>query len=337
MLFIVLYVVIPVLCLVGIQKRHELKNIFDKNTTLAMRGVGMLFIVFTHMSKSNLCTETYFFYVSGVIGVAICFLVSGYGLHISYKRNFCYLERFWIPKILRLLLPFWTAYIYYWLSLLIRGESFEMVEVVKNLIAFTFPGVTLWYLKIQLLMYAIFYFSYRFFKKSWMKIAGVVIATVVYIIVAVAMGLASFWYNTCLFFGLGVLLAEYQDKILPFIRKNWVCVVNSCVFVLIYAILYFFGRMNMDWIIDTVYMLCFCSVLIWFFQRFMRFRILETLGKYSIEIYLFHIVISGEMFSALRPAAYILTPLVCVLIGIPVHWGTDQVIKFFKNKKIQEK
>ena len=85
MIAIVLYVVVPMMCLLGVAKREKIDSFLDKDATLAMRGVGMLFIVFTHMAATNVCQDTYFFYVSGVIGVGICFLVSGYGLHISIK------------------------------------------------------------------------------------------------------------------------------------------------------------------------------------------------------------------------------------------------------------
>ena len=333
MLAIVLYIIIPILCLLGVRKRNSEENALTKEATLAMRGLGMLFIIFTHMAQRNICTETYFFYVSGVIGVGICFLVSGYGLHISYKKKSAYLKRFWTPKILRLLLPFLAAFTYYWLSMLIRKENVELSTVLKSLVTITFPGVTLWYLKIQLLMYAVFYITYRFIKSTWMKIGSVFAIAVVYSVIAGAVGMEMFWYNTCLFFPLGLCVAEYQDQILPFVRKNWVFIVAGGISTGLYAVLYFFGRMNLEWIIDNVYMFFFCIGLMWIVQRFANFRILEILGKYSIEIYLFHIAISGECFSPTNPVAYILTPLICVLIAIPVHWGTDRVMRLCCGRK----
>lgn len=331
MIAIVLYVLFPIFVFFGIKKRAITNDFLDVDATLTMRGIGMLFIVFTHMAAANICPDTYFYYVSGVIGVGICFLVSGYGLHISYKKKPDYLKRFWLPKLLRLLLPFLMAYAIYWLSKMISGETVQVKSVISSLLTFTFPGTTLWYLKIQLLMYAAFYFVYRFIPKENIKIAGVFIIAIVYICIAALCGLKQFWYNTCLFFPVGLLLAEYQGKILPIVRKNSVFSVFVATFVGMYGILYFFGRLNLDFLIDTVYMAFFCLILLGGVQHFTHFRLLKTMGKYSIEVYLLHIVLGGAWTDATKPLAYLLVPLVSLVVGIPIHWLSEKTTKALLN------
>ena len=315
---IVLYIVVPALCLLGMRKRECLENSLRKDATLAVRGAGMLFIVFTHMAKANICKATYFFYVSGAVGVAACFFVSGYGLHMSYTNKPNYLKGFWKGKLFRLLLPYVAAYGLYVLLTAVRGNPMTAADTAYHFFTITLPGVTFWYMKIQLLMYAAFYVSYRFLKSTRMKIAGVFFIAAVYILAAFKAGMASFWYNSCLFFPLGLVLAEYRERILPVARKNGVFVVSSCAFAGLYAVLYFYGRLNLDFLIDTVYMLCFCTALLWLVQRFTGFHVLTVLGKYSIEIYLIHTVIGGY-FDAGTAYAYCLLPLVSLLLGIPVH------------------
>lgn len=318
MLAIVLYVVVPILCLFGTKSKYYENSVLSKDETLMLRGIGMLFIVFTHMVKTNICTSTYFFYVSGVVGVGVCFLVSGYGLHLSYKNKNQYLEHFFGSKILRLLIPFIAAYILYFALKAIRGEDVIVTEMLTNLLTVTFPGVTFWYLKIQFLLYVFFYASYRLLPEINQKIVGVVALSLGYITVAKILGLELFWYNSCLFFSLGLVLAEYQSEVLPFIKNKYIITINVMAFVFLYLVLYYFGRLGIDWLFDMIYMVFFSGITIWFVQKRKDSWILKILGYYSIEIYLIHTVIGGY-FDSTRPLSYILLPLVSVIIGIPVH------------------
>lgn len=336
MLALVLYIVIPALCLVGVHRRGSVENMLDKDTTLAMRGLGMLLIVFTHMAAGFICTSTYFFWVSGTIGVAICFLVSGYGLHISYKNKNNYLRSFWMPKIMRLLVPFWLALAAYWIRMYMEDRTMSTQALLKSLFTVTFPGTTLWYLKIQFLMYTAFFFAYHYLKEAKLKIVGVFVATVCYILIAAAIGMEPFWYNTCLFFPLGLFLAEYQDFIFPIIRKKCVALMSLAIFACLYAVLYFFGRLNLDFLFESIYSLVFCVVLLWFVQIFSGSYILIMLGKYSIEVYLLHIVIGGILPND-RPLSYILTPAISILLGIPVHWISGKVTHLLFHYRKQVK
>lgn len=332
MLAIVLYIIVPLLCLIGIKYDKDEKNILSKDDTLTMRGIGMLFIVFTHMVKGNICPSTYFFYVSGGVGVAICFLVSGYGLHVSFKKKSNYLHPFWGSKILRLLVPFIVIYIMYLGLSLVRGDIITLAGIVKDILTVTIPGVTFWYLKIQLLLYVIFYVSYRLFSDVRYKMISVVVLTIIYVVLAKICGLELFWYNSCLFFALGLYVAEYQDKILYFLRNKLVFVINSLFCMILYLVLYFFGRLGIDWLFDTVYMMLFCGLALWLVQKWKESVVLRTLGYYSIEVYLIHTVIGGY-FDAIRPINYILLPLVSFCIGMPVHWITTRITSVVLNNR----
>lgn len=330
MLVIVLYIIVPLLCLVGTKIEINQGDVLTKDQTLIMRGLGMVFIIFTHMVETNICTSTYFFHVSGVIGVAVCFLVSGYGLHTSFKRKNNYLENFWNGKILRLLLPYIAAFILDLILAKFEGSSLYIKDICGNLLTVTIPGVTFWYLKIQFLLYIFFYFSYRIFSNMRNKIVGVTFFTIVYIVIAKLYGLDLFWYNSCLCFVWGIILAEYQSKILPLLRNNSLLIVMGGGFTLLYLILYFFGRLQIDWIFDMVYMTLFCGIVLCLVQKINGSLILKLLGYYSIEVYLIHTVIGGY-FDSTNPLSYILVPLVSVIIGIPIHQISKRLISL--NKK----
>ena len=331
MLAIVLYIVVPILCLFGIRGKDCENNVLSKDETLMIRGIGMLFIIFTHMVKENICTSTYFFYVSGVVGVGVCFLVSGYGLHMSYKTKDKYLENFFGTKILRLLLPFMAAYSLYFMLKIFRGENVTAIETLNNLLTVTLPGVTFWYLKIQFLLYAFFYISYRFVTKINYKIFSVIFLSIGYIMLAKLFGLELFWYNSCLFFSLGLILAEYQSKILPLLRNKNVFLINGLAFTFLYLVLYYFGRLGIDWLFDMIYMFFFAGLAIWFVQKKGDSWALKLLGYYSIEVYLIHTVIGGY-FDSTQPLSYILLPVVSVIIGIPIHQISTKLTNFILRR-----
>lgn len=320
---VVLYLVIPLLCMLGIKRREPQGNRLEKDATLAMRGVGMLFIMYTHLVKGHICTATFFFYVSGIIGVAICFLVSGYGLHAQYVSKREYLEHFWGGKLLRLLVPFVLSCLVYLAYSWLAGKELILSETLRSFLTIRFPKTTLWYLKIQLLLYLLFYLAYRFLPRNSWRIAGVFVAVFVSIAVMKWAGFKSFWYNTCLFFPLGLLLAEKQEHILPFARKNKVVICAGAVFVFLYLVIYFFGRLNLDWLIDNIYMLCFCLILLWGVQKFAGFRLLEQFGKYSIEVYLLHIAVGN--FDSSLAINYLLEPFLVLALSIPVHEASRRI------------
>ena len=77
---VALYLFVPLCCLWGVSSYKQQSDCISKDITLRIRGCGMLLIVFVHAIENYINPQTFFIYVSGVIGVASCFLVSGYGL-----------------------------------------------------------------------------------------------------------------------------------------------------------------------------------------------------------------------------------------------------------------
>ena len=78
-LIIVFYFVIPAICLIGVEKKPISALLIEKDTAIELRGLSMLLIILAHAVGTDSNYATFFFYVSAILGVGMCFLLSGYG------------------------------------------------------------------------------------------------------------------------------------------------------------------------------------------------------------------------------------------------------------------
>lgn len=299
-LFFVFYLLLPAACLIGVRKRRPSDSL-DHELSEELRGLGMLLIVMAHAVKSTDNYATFFFFVSAILGVGACFLLSGYGLYKSLKAKTGYLDHFLAKKFSRVLIPFVLLFL---LSLFfdwIHGDELRLRDILLNFVTLRFEGSLLWYLKIQLLLYVFFFLAFRFFSGS-RAIAAVFVLTVSYIVISACCGLKSYWYNTCLFFPLGVLLARYDYAVLPVITKKTCVAVSSIIFVLLFCFIFFFGRLNLEYLIDTAYILTFLAAAVGFFSYWRGSRVLSFFGKRSMEVYLIHtLLLKRDLFGIFSP------------------------------------
>lgn len=320
----VLYLIVPLCCLWGVSIHKEEGLSLSQDITLSIRGVGMLLIVFVHSIENDINLQTFFIYVSGVLGVAACFLVSGYGLHKSFGRKEGYLRGFLQTKALRMLLPYVVLYIAYLMFSLFAGDTPSLSVIAGELLTLRMDGLLLWYLKVQLLCYVIFYLCYRFIPGKKARIAAVFGGIVLWMLLAMALDLSATWYNTCLFFPLGLLLAEYEKPVLNLLKRPAAILVNTGATVILFAVIYFFGRFGLDLVYDWVYMLVFNAALIGMLLHIRGSRLLNAFGKYSMEIYLLHVLLLEEdplaLFCPDDGRSYLLIAAISLLTAVPLYY-----------------
>lgn len=330
-----LYLILPLCCLWGISIHREQSDSIPQNVTLSIRGVGMLLIVFVHASENYITAQTYFIYVSGVLGVAACFLVSGYGLHKSFTQKNNYLRGFLQNKALRMLLPYVILYIMYLVFSLFACDTPSLSVIARELLTLEMDGLLLWYLKVQLLCYVIFWLCYRFIPCGKVRIAAVFGGIVLWMHLAMVLELGVSWYNTCLFFPLGLLLAEYEKPVLRLLKKPAAILVNTGLTVMLFAVIYFFGRFGLDLIYDWVYMLVFNAALIGMLLYFRGSKLLNAFGKYSMEIYLLHLLLLREnplsLFHADKGSSYLLITALSLLTAVPLYYLCNWLMKPIKK------
>lgn len=315
---------------IGMKKQPESDNL-SKDATTSIRGIGMLLIIFAHAVESYVNTYTFFFYTSAILGVSACFLVSGYGLYVSYQKKDDYLKGFLLPKFARLLIPYLIFYALYLISSVITGNLPTIKQVGYELVTLQMDGLLLWYLKIQLLMYVFFFISFRFIKSEKVKTLLLFLLTVIYCIVVWRFGLKTYWYNTCIFFPIGVLLGKCRTIVIPIFRKRWCIIVSGFLTLMVLVFIYLFGRVGFDILIDSCYMLFFNVFMIGIFCRIGHSVFLNIIGKYSMEIYLAHLLLLNNniygLFSPEKGITYLLLIALTVAISAPVFYISNYMNK----------
>lgn len=326
-----LYLIVPLLCLWGTSFRRDEVNGLSQDITLSIRGVGMLLIVFVHVIQDYINLQTYFIYVSGVLGVAACFLVSGYGLHKSFVRKAHYLKGFLQTKALRMLLPYGVLHIVYLVFSLFADDTPTLSVIAGELLTLQMDGILLWYLKVQLLCYVIFYLCYRFIPGKTARMTAVFGGVILWMILAMALDFGVSRYNTCLFFPIGLLLAEYEEPVLGLLKKPGAILFNAGATVMLFAVIYLFGRFGLDLMYDWIYMLVFNAALIGMLLHIRGSKLLNAFGKYSMEIYLLHLLLLKEaplsLFRCDDGVSYILIAALSLVTAIPLYYLCNRLMK----------
>lgn len=184
---------------------------FGKQDSYFLRSIAIMMVITAHYSnyiyKLNENRVWNLFNKLGRYGVALFFLVSGYGLVCSIKeKNLDY--HFLLRRIKCLYFPFIVMQLLALVYIGMPGNSLSVKEWF-----YYFTGVDYWYIVVIFFLYCGFYISMKYFKK-YPEIALFVLVSVLNICLALR-GCEEWWYLTNYVFCLGVFLAihERNDKI----------------------------------------------------------------------------------------------------------------------------
>lgn len=332
-----LYLLVPLLSLLGmkINKSND-RNSLSIDTTTTARGVGMIMIIFSHGVVETAITNVTFFYsVSAILGVSLCFLVSGYGLYFGYENKTKYLDGFISKKIVKLLLPYFVLYVIFLIYDIING-GLNFKDVLLEIITLRMNGMMLWYLKIQLLLYLLFFLVYKYIPKEKTKLPLLFILVIAYIIIMWIVKVEMYWYNTVLFFSLGCLLCKFKDKLIPFIKNKAIIALASIGTCGVFLIIYLFGKFGLDYFVDSIYMLAFNIAVLGVLSYLSNSKLLGFIGKYSLEIYLFHCLLLSinpfGFFDATKWYSYVLLLIITCAISLAINFVCNKVYKLIFNK-----
>ena len=172
-----------------------------------------------------------------------------------------------------------------------------------------------------------FYLAFRYCRSERNAIIWVFVAIALYLVYCDWWMYGDWWYNTIIMFGVGILFAKYDKKIIGFMKKGYIPVFLLAV---VFAIAFFWGGMHTNavlnsWREDYKYewmrwahifsqmLACIFFVLaILLLQLKVRIgnRFLDWMGKITLEFYLIH-GLFVEIFSycfleqQYRPVCYI--------------------------------
>lgn len=338
-----------------------------------LQGMIAVSIVFHHLSQyittyGNEWKGPITLYSSmGILFTTIFFFCSGFGLMTSFQTKPDYLKTFIKRRIPAVLIPFLISNIIYFLFV---GVYFDRVDSVIDslvcIIGIRLINTNTWFLVEILLLYLAFYLTHHFIKKPC-KAMGVLSAFVgILMLVSLLLChdnsekggrwfMGEWWYNTTIFFLVGMYTARYYTKIIAFFKKHykWLLPVSVVAFFLMFdleeVVLRSFGYYK-EWeghpgygakfftLIAQILVCATWLVMVLLISMKVRFknRVLILLGKISLEIYIIH-----ELFKLYLVYNYersdvvlFLWVLVCsIAVAIPLHMLHQLLIRLISGPK----
>ena len=363
----IVYIYYPVLVfLLFFKSRFFTKNQWNEdflslNQTKALQGFSAICIVFHHLSQktaANWIPSEYIihgldpFVNIGYLFVAIFFFFSGYGLFLSYKTKENYLQNFIKHHIGTLLLTLILSnFLYLW------GRSWFQTDFsISSYLSIGEPFLTnpyAWYIFTLLIIYLVFYFSFKYAKSEKAAILFTSLGVLLYIIFCDFMIYGTWWYNSVPAFIAGLLFAKNKETIINRSKKSYILILILSVLITIscFSIALIDKNIINRFVILIAQMICSVSFVITVLLLGMKIKIgnrfLAFLGSITLEIYLIHglfVQLFGYCFitEASLSKYYIknlpLYVLVVLVLTIPLafllHFVVGKIKLFFtKNPK----
>lgn len=278
----------------GVLTKNNKYSFLNKESTGALRGATIIAIAFSHICQNAPELKEVLFggkysytllFMCGGIGVAIFFLLSGYGCYISIGKATN--KNIWLIKhMVKLLIYFVVSFVFVLVvNCLILGKVFDAKEWVLSFILLKLPGTTSWYFKIQLLFYILLTASEKIKRRQIYLLS---IFVFLYAVIANSCGLSDYWWKTSFCFVAGCIIAKYKDKVITLSERNLgkLCLIFCGCAAVVYI------RIDSYYILipQLISYVCIagCIVMMWdcFIGKNIAF---EVVGKASLAMYLVHI------------------------------------------------
>ena len=296
-MFVLLIALCALLCVQLSPRGSFHEDGFSREQTRSLKGLFALSVLLHHLCaylSAEFRSLIAFRYV-GFIAIGGFFLISGYGLMHSAQTSPRYLQGFFRRRILTILVPYYIINLFYCLiNCLGRDLPSAVRYILRSLV-----GLHLWYVPVILLLYVVFFLSFRFLSQRIACLA-VTAVTVVYMVVMYCLyrfggyGAYGFWwYNSVIAFPLGMWYCRYRESIHALIQKKYPLWMTGAAAGFAAVYWWICPRHN-DGTLPVLLMqiLCvilFCGVLMLLSQK-VHFSnpILRFCGDHSLEIYLWH-------------------------------------------------
>lgn len=330
---ILILVLLTVKGTVKVGKKFTENDFLSVKQTNWLKGIAILMIMYSHFYPLMGLTysDGLFSFVLnlGYMGVAVFFLLSGYGALISKKNKPDYLKHYLLKRVIRLFLPFLAVFMLEIIIMIIQGEPIQLSYFYRIPIM-SLPNTINWYLKIQLALYVVFFLAAKLFKNNNQLIIAVFIICIIYMIVGFLTGITSHWYETIFAFPVGMLLAEYRDALFCQYQKKkvFIVIVSPVIFVACNIPYFLKGGTLFEilFIVGFLVLVLFICLL-----TYGDSKLLALMGKSSLELYLIHgvinsLFISKISFSECSLVVYILVLLAYLSVSILTGWLLNKYI-----------
>lgn len=302
-----------------------------------LKGIAIVFIVYSHYIV--LFDVNFLWSKVGDIGVAIFFLLSGFGLMSSKVKKDNYLKHFLPSKSIRIISPFIVSFILTTVVYLATNIEIKSMLILDFFIL-SLPNSLNWYLKVQLIMYVLFWlFSLIIKKNNHLFIGCITLASIIFIIIGLSTDIEWFWYQNVLFFPLGMLLRMYKENIFKVISKRfYLTLIGSLIlFAVSFALIYFIGG---HVIYSMLFITSFVNLLMVINTKTAgTSKVLQFLGKHSIELYFSHGIILSLLHKIDSTNLLFFFPMIVasVLLSIVIKFLANLITKGFNHIFLSDK
>lgn len=218
------------LCLWGVRfsgKGFHADYIAPASST-AVNGVFTVLVLMHHIQSSGAYAGAgiwddlliRYIHLSQLIVVPFLFF-SGYGVAESLKNKPGYLLSMPKNRIAKTWLHLTLSLVPYFLLNLILGEKMGVAQVLLSTVGWDSLGNSNWFMFVILALYVLTFLSYLLAKQK--KIPSAVLLSVLTCLLTAALiaaGKESYWWNTAVFFPLGVWYSYLKDKIEAILQKS---------------------------------------------------------------------------------------------------------------------
>ena len=320
------------------------KEYLSVESTSGLRGFLALGIIFHHLAPLVKTGEEFSnFSYMGTYIVSIFFFLSAYGLYVQNESKENYLDNFLEKRLSRIMVPFFIISLIYMFARFVNGQLMDLnffINLFKKGSTIIYNG---WFVDIIILMYVLFYISFKFFQNKFLSIVLNTIFIICYICLAIKLGYSFWWYNSALAFVVGLIWAKNQNKIDRFLDRYYFIAI-----ILVTVLLFFSHKYNillkyvhledsynyalaanLDNIIFTIYFIMVFLKKINFSNVY-----LTLIGRISFELYMIHglvISILEKIFVSSRVNDVLFTFFV-LMISLILAWIINKLVNRFTQK-----
>ncbi len=346
---IVYYILLAILIVSRIKYKHKgfYSEYLSFDTTNAIKGVFIALVFISHITPYirkvgydfyNDFGDKLFIFLNAYIGqwiVAMFLFYSGYGVMESIKRKGVdYVASIPRKRVLTTLVNFNIAVVVFALISLFTPNDYTIKNYILSFTGWESVGNSNWYIFVILLCYFITYLSFRKCvgnSGSYAKGAIVSITLLLILMIVLSFFKESWWYDTMLCFGAGIIFSLLRERIEP-VAKKYYWIVILILLLLLIGLSYV--PFSMNGLVYNIYCSIFCLLIV---MLTMKVKInnlaLIWAGKNLFPLYIYQRVpmilfstIGGGSFVASHPSLY--TSL-CLLITILIaHLYKFWTIKF---------